>query len=170
MAVLYNVFGGLCHLTIYIFFWITVNTWDNKGTNGPAIITYCENWPLIPALWFLLLTNHLFMWKPLLLFLTVLNPGSTSYHSLPASVQKTIGSFNRNSKGYFSPGFGFSPINCMLLLVTMYVWDTQLRQEQNLPYAALKRLKTPRHLNWKLWNWTKLCISFVTSKGTACSE
>lgn len=117
MAVLYNVFRGLCHLTTYTFFQITVNIWDNKIINGPAIVTYWENWPLIPTLCFSFLTKHLSMWEPPFLFFRVLILnllGNTTCHSVSASLQQTIGSFNRNSKGYFSP-LDFSPINCMLI-------------------------------------------------------
>lgn len=37
-------------------------------------------------------------------------------------------------------------------------------RKQNLPYVALKQLKTHRRLNWKLWNQTKLHTHFVTDQ------
>lgn len=172
MAVLYNVFRGLCHLTTYTFFQIAVNIRDNKITNGPVIVTYWENWPLIPTLCLSFLTKHLSMWEPPFLFLRVLILnllGNTTCHAVSASLQQTIGSFNRNSKGYFFPLILAQSIACWLhefswMLMTMCAGHMQLGQEQDLARVVLKWLKSHRHLNWKLWNWTKLRVNFVTTK------
>lgn len=180
MAVLSNAFRGLCYLTTYTFFHITVNIWDNKGTKGPGIITYCENWPLNPNLCFLILTNHLSMSEPPLLFLRVLVLNSFLEAQLvtqfvPDSRRQQVIQL-KQQRIYFPPDLILAELFvcwlCVFLwrLMRMCAGHVQLDREQHLPYAALKWLKPHRRLHWKLWNLTKLCINFVISKGTMCSE
>lgn len=109
-AILYNAFRGLRYLTIYTFFQITVNIWDNKGAKGPGIITYCENWLLNPNLCFLILTNHLSMLESPLLFLRVLVLNPFWKHNLLLSscqAPEDNRSFNWNNKGYIFPQIWF---------------------------------------------------------------